>query len=74
MLLLSTLQITKVPPIGPLRKKVETATLATAEAFVRKTVAEQLARGYEQMDAHVAKKAEEFLAKRQELRDQAQAR
>lgn len=69
-----TSQVAKVPPIGPLRKKVEKATLATAEAFVRKTVAETLAQGYEKMNAHVEKKVEELRAKRQELRDQAQAR
>ena len=61
-------------PPGPLKKKFDAATFEAAEAFLRKTAAEVLAKAYAAVDQQVETAAEKFEAKKQELRASAQAK
>lgn len=65
--------MTKIPP-GPLKQKFESATFETAEAFVRKTVADGFAKAYAAVDDQVQASIEKFDAKKRELREKAQAK
>ena len=66
-------QDTKIPP-GPLRKKFESATFETVEAFVRKTVADKLGKVYAAVGEQVDASAKKYDEKKQELRAKALAK
>ena len=70
---LELIPMTSVPP-GPLKNKLEKATFATAEAFLRKTAGEIMAAAYAAVDAQVTAAVEKAEAKKEELKAEAQAK
>jgi hypothetical protein len=64
-------QDTKIPP-GPLKKKFESATFETVEAFLRKTVADTFVQVYAAVDEQVDASAKQYDEKKQKMRVKAQ--